>query len=338
MYPLPPLTHTSYVLPATGRRLQSNLPKGGLSLQRLIQPLAGMAMREPEADHQIELIGSCTKTALSGPDLSDHFRLLSIDLLTHSSLWTRYTAHCARAFVAAGGTVVLLFRDHGPKTTGHFVRQCNGDAHAGFALQHAYQPTVVRRSKALDGLKNGHSLPGSACLHACEGRRKPAACTCPVAHLRSLTKPWFAACRVLFRNQSQPNCKIPASAKAVQIGRKALHCLGCDWPRTWHGLGPPRRFNDGFSVSDTVLLSFYKRLHTVWCNQSHRMAELLNLAAPAMGCSTRLRCNNARGLLAHKRKTLNTRQFLAKNNCSVSTRPVTLKHAGCKVCTDHRNF
>jgi hypothetical protein len=102
MYPLPPLTHTSYVLPATGRRLQSNLPKGGLSLQRLIQPLAGMAMREPEADHQIELIGSCTKTALSGPDLSDHFRLLSIDLLTHSSLGTRYTAHCARAIVPRG--------------------------------------------------------------------------------------------------------------------------------------------------------------------------------------------------------------------------------------------
>ena len=42
----------------------------GLSLQRLIQPRAGMAMREPKADQQIELIGSCTKTALSGPDLS----------------------------------------------------------------------------------------------------------------------------------------------------------------------------------------------------------------------------------------------------------------------------
>ncbi len=64
------------------------------------------------------------------------------------------------------GSVVLLFRHHGPKTTCHFVRQCNGDAHAGFALQHAYQPAVVRRSKSLNGLKNGHSLPGSACLHA----------------------------------------------------------------------------------------------------------------------------------------------------------------------------
>jgi hypothetical protein len=74
----------------------------GLSLQLLIQPRAGMAMREPEADQQIKLIGSCTKTALSGPDLSDHFRLLFIDLLTHSSPGTRYTAHCAHAIVAAG--------------------------------------------------------------------------------------------------------------------------------------------------------------------------------------------------------------------------------------------
>ena len=57
----------------------------GLSLQRLIQPRAGMAMREPKADQQIELMGSCTKTALSGPDLSDHFPLLFIDLLTRSS-------------------------------------------------------------------------------------------------------------------------------------------------------------------------------------------------------------------------------------------------------------
>jgi hypothetical protein len=54
----------------------------GLLLQRLIQPRAGMAMREPKADQQIELVGSCTKTALSGPDLSDHFPLLFIDLLT----------------------------------------------------------------------------------------------------------------------------------------------------------------------------------------------------------------------------------------------------------------
>jgi len=57
----------------------------GLSLRRLIQPRAGMAMREPKTDQQIELIGSCSKTVLSGPDLSDHFPLLSFDLLTHSS-------------------------------------------------------------------------------------------------------------------------------------------------------------------------------------------------------------------------------------------------------------
>ena len=74
----------------------------GLLLQRLIQPRAGMAMREPEADQQNELMGSCTKTALSGPDLSDHFPLLFIDLLTHSSPRTRCEAHCAHAIVAAG--------------------------------------------------------------------------------------------------------------------------------------------------------------------------------------------------------------------------------------------
>ena len=74
----------------------------GLLLQRLIQPRAGMAMREPKADQQIELIGSCTKTASSGSDLSDHFPLLFIDLLTHSSPGARYTAHCAHAIVAAG--------------------------------------------------------------------------------------------------------------------------------------------------------------------------------------------------------------------------------------------
>jgi hypothetical protein len=84
------------------RKQAGDCKAGGLSLWRLIQPLAGMAMREPEADHQIELIGSRTKTALSGPDLSDHFPLLFIDLLTHSSPGTRYTAHCADAIVAAG--------------------------------------------------------------------------------------------------------------------------------------------------------------------------------------------------------------------------------------------
>lgn len=57
----------------------------GLSLRRLIQPRAGMAMREPKTDQQIELIGSCSKTVLSGPDLSDHFPLLFIVLHTRSS-------------------------------------------------------------------------------------------------------------------------------------------------------------------------------------------------------------------------------------------------------------
>jgi hypothetical protein len=54
----------------------------------------------------------------------------------------------------------------GPKTTSHFVRQCDGDEHTGFSRQHVYQPAVMGRSKTLNRLKNGHSLPGSACLHA----------------------------------------------------------------------------------------------------------------------------------------------------------------------------
>ena len=33
---------------------------------------AGMAMRESKTDQQIELIGSCSKTASPGPDSSDY--------------------------------------------------------------------------------------------------------------------------------------------------------------------------------------------------------------------------------------------------------------------------
>ena len=51
-------------------------------VRRLIQPRAGMAMRGPEADQQSELGGSCTTTALSGPDLLDPLSLLFSDLLT----------------------------------------------------------------------------------------------------------------------------------------------------------------------------------------------------------------------------------------------------------------
>jgi hypothetical protein len=46
-------------------------------------------------------------------------------------------------------------------------------------------------------------------------------------------------------------------------------------------------------ASPIVLLSFYKRLHIVWRNQSHGMPELLKLTAPAMGSRTSLRRNNA---------------------------------------------
>ena len=54
----------------------------GLSLRRLIQPRAGMAMRGSEADQQTELIGSSTNTAFSDPDIVDPLPLLFIELLT----------------------------------------------------------------------------------------------------------------------------------------------------------------------------------------------------------------------------------------------------------------
>jgi len=64
------------------------------------------------------------------------------------------------------------------------------------------------------------------------------------------------------------------------------------WPRGY--------LNDGFSVGNIILLSFYKRLHIIWRNQSHRVPQLLDLASPAMSCSTGLHGNSAFGLFAHK--------------------------------------
>jgi hypothetical protein len=84
--------------------------------------------------------------------------------------------------------------------------------------------------------------------------------------------------------------------------------LQCNEPHRW----PRGRFNDGFSVGNIILLSFYKRLHIIWCNQSHCVPQLLDLAAPAMGRSTGHHRNKARGVLAHKCKTLNTVSFLRK--------------------------
>jgi len=55
------------------------------------------------------------------------------------------------------------------------------------------------------------------------------------------------------------------------------------------------------------------------------MTQRLDLAAPTLCCGTGLHRNNALGLLAHKRKKLNTGQFLAKNNRSVGASPVKLK-------------
>jgi hypothetical protein len=48
--------------------------------------------------------------------------------------------------------------------------------------------------------------------------------------------------------------------------------------------------------------------------------------------------NNARKLLAHKCKKLNTRKFLAENNRSIGASTVKLKHALCKVYADHGDF
>ena len=62
------------------------------------------------------------------------------------------------------------------------------------------------------------------------------------------------------------------------------------------------------------------------------------LATPAMGCRTGLHRNSAFGLLAHKCKKLNTRQFLTKNNGSVCASPVKFKHALYKVYADYANF
>ncbi len=47
-----------------------------------MEPRAGMAMRGSEAYQQIELDGSCTKSAFPDPDLIDPLPLLFSDLLT----------------------------------------------------------------------------------------------------------------------------------------------------------------------------------------------------------------------------------------------------------------
>ncbi len=61
-----------------------------------------MAMRGPEAYQQTELGGSCTKTALSDPDLIDPLPLLFSDLLTPPTYRDVVTRNLRYAIVAAG--------------------------------------------------------------------------------------------------------------------------------------------------------------------------------------------------------------------------------------------
>ena len=143
MYPLP------------GRRLQSNLPKGG----PFIAALDTAAGRYGDARTK----GRSTNRAhrLLHKDCfvwSGSFR--SFSLTVHRSphtLRSRVLMSVAlRSCHRCRGSVVLLFRHHGPQTTGHLVRQCNGNEHTRFALKHGCQPTIVRGSKPLNGLEDGH--------------------------------------------------------------------------------------------------------------------------------------------------------------------------------------
>jgi hypothetical protein len=118
----------------------------------------------------------------------------------------------------------------------------------------------------------------------------------------------------------------------------ARRLLGPGLQRNKPHCRPRGRLNDGFSVGNIILLSFYKRLHIIWRNQSHRVPQLLDLSSSAMSCSTGLHRNKTNGLLAHKCEKLNTRQLFAKNNRSVSISPVKLENALCKVYADHGNF
>ena len=78
-----------------------------LSLRRLTQPRAGLAMRGSEADQQTELVGSSTNTAFSDPDIVDPLPLQFSDLLTlpqyrNELAGAEWKAQCAYAIVATG--------------------------------------------------------------------------------------------------------------------------------------------------------------------------------------------------------------------------------------------
>lgn len=112
-------------------------------VRRLTLPLAGMAMRGPEADQQSELGGSCTKTALSGPDLLDPLSLRLRDLLTLLADRGGTTSELLLCCRRHRGSIILMPRQHGPKPAGHFVGQGDRGHHAGLAHQQARQPTAL---------------------------------------------------------------------------------------------------------------------------------------------------------------------------------------------------
>ncbi len=95
----------------------------GLIVRHLMQPRAGMAMRGPEADQQSELGGSCTKTALSDPDLLDPLSLLFDDLLTLLTDRGGTTSELLLRQRRNRRSIVLMPRQHGPKPARHFVGQ-----------------------------------------------------------------------------------------------------------------------------------------------------------------------------------------------------------------------
>ena len=128
----------------------------GLSLRRLIQPRAGMAMRGSEADQQTELNGSSTNTAFSDPDLVDPLPLQFIDLLTLPTRRGGMESAVCLCHRRHGVPVLFLFRHHGPEATCHFVGKCNRHNHARLSSPQARQPAIVRGAKPLDRLQNGH--------------------------------------------------------------------------------------------------------------------------------------------------------------------------------------
>lgn len=66
-------------------------------------------------------------------------------------------------------------------------------------------------------------------------------------------------------------------------------------------------------------------------DQAHRVAKLLEFAAPAIDRSASLRCNNAAELLGKQRQQLALEKLLAKHTRPVAACPMELKNALCEV-------